>query len=267
MQRFLLLLAIFLLGVGSSQLSNWFVARPPQPSTRPVEVTSEATSSSITGGEANSEYRVIRVIDGDTIELEGGKRTRYIGVDTPEIVDPTKPVECFGREASDENKKLVEGKMVRLEKDISETDRYGRLLRYVYVGDVLVNDALVRQGFAHSSTFPPDVKYQQKFMEAEREARENNRGLWAGCSLTNGSGSGLNLPVGGSQGQTPSGDSSVLSGLCVIKGNISSGGEKIYHVPGCGSYDKTVIDEGVGERWFCTEEDALKAGWRKAKNC
>lgn len=122
--------------------------------------------------------KVTRVIDGDTIEIESGQKVRYIGIDTPEIVDPKKPVQCFGKEASNKNKELVEGKQVRLEKDVSETDKFGRLLRYVYVDNIFVNDYLVRQGFAHVSTFPPDVKYQAQFLQAEKEARKNSRGLW-----------------------------------------------------------------------------------------
>ncbi|MBU0569352.1 thermonuclease family protein [Patescibacteria group bacterium] len=127
-------------------------------------------------------FKVTRVIDGDTIEIEGGRKVRYIGIDTPETVHPSEPVECFGEEASDENKRLLEGKQVRLEKDISEVDKYDRLLRYVWVGDVFVNDHLVRQGYANSTTYPPDVKYQEQFREAEQEARENNRGFWSKCN-------------------------------------------------------------------------------------
>jgi len=130
------------------------------------------------------EATVIRVIDGDTIEvnLEGSVyKVRYIGIDTPETVHPSQPVECFGKEASDKNSELVEGKIVRLEKDVSETDIYGRLLRYVWVGDIFVNDYLVRQGYAYASTYPPDVKYADQFAQAQREAEENNRGLWAIC--------------------------------------------------------------------------------------
>jgi len=126
-------------------------------------------------------YLVTRVIDGDTIEIEGGNKVRYIGIDTPETVHPSKPVECFGIEASNKNKELVEGKKVKLEKDISETDRYGRLLRYVWIGDIFVNDYLVRQGYAYASTYPPDIKYSNQFVQAQQEAKENNRGLWAGC--------------------------------------------------------------------------------------
>jgi endonuclease YncB( thermonuclease family) len=124
--------------------------------------------------------RVKRVVDGDTIEIERGEKVRYIGMNTPESVKVNSPVECFGKEASAKNKELVEGKMVRLEKDVSNTDRYGRLLRFVYLEDgTFVNDELVREGYARVSTFPPDVKLAEQFKLAEREARENKRGLWA----------------------------------------------------------------------------------------
>lgn len=124
--------------------------------------------------------RVKRVVDGDTIELENGEKVRYIGINTPESVKVNSPVECFGKEASAKNKELVEGKSVRLEKDISDKDRYGRLLRFVYLEDgSFVNDVLVRDGYARASTFPPDVAKAEEFKLAEREARENKRGLWA----------------------------------------------------------------------------------------
>lgn len=132
--------------------------------------------------------KVVRVVDGDTVVLEINgveEKVRLIGLNTPETVDPRRPVQCFGKEASSANKKLVEGKMVRLEKDVSETDKYGRLLRYVYVGDMFVNDYLTRNGFAYASTFPPDVKYAEQFKEAQKEARINKRGLWNGCPIKN----------------------------------------------------------------------------------
>lgn len=130
--------------------------------------------------------KVLRVIDGDTIDTNIG-RIRYIGVDTPETVDPRRGVQCFGKDASDENKRLVEGKQVYLEKDVSETDKFRRLLRYVYLelddGQLLfVNDYLVRQGFAQTVTYPPDVKYIDQFTQAQRQARENQRGLWMVCN-------------------------------------------------------------------------------------
>lgn len=254
MRRALIIAAIFLLGFETSQLTNSL--RSQKLSEQPLRfaaITNEATSTA--QETSRGEYVLVtRVIDGDTIELSDGRRVRYIGIDTPETVDPRRPVQCFGKEASQENKRLVDGKTVRLEKDVSETDKYGRLLRYVYVGDEMINTVLVREGFAVSSTFPPDVKHQELFLQAQQEAREHGRGLWATCI------EGLNSTI------SPSVEG-VRSTQCTIKGNISGSGEKIYHLPGCGSYDKTSIDEGRGERWFCSEDEAAAAGWRKAKNC
>jgi len=128
-----------------------------------------------------SDYILVKkVIDGDTIELSSGEKVRYIGINTPETVDPEKSVECFGKEASDKNKELVEGKMVKLERDISDKDKYDRLLRYVYLEDgTMVNLVLVDDGYAFQSTFPPDVKYQSQFAEAQKEAKEELKGLWS----------------------------------------------------------------------------------------
>lgn len=120
--------------------------------------------------------RVTQVIDGDTITIAGGYKVRYIGIDTPEVYPQ---VEAFGIEAWQANRKLVEGKEVRLERDVSETDKYGRLLRYVYVDDVLVNAELVRQGLAQAKAYPPDIRYQDYLEKMEAEAREAGRGMWA----------------------------------------------------------------------------------------
>lgn len=135
---------------------------------------------------ADITVKVIRVIDGDTIVLEGGQIVRYIGVNTPETKHPKKSIECFGKEAAEKNTELVLNKRVRLEKDVSETDKYKRLLRYVYVGNIFVNDYLVKEGFAYVSSFPPDIKYQDQFLLSQKEAEENKRGLWGreeGCGV------------------------------------------------------------------------------------
>ena len=121
---------------------------------------------------------VVRAIDGDTIELATGQRVRYIGIDTPETYPA---VECYGREAWTKNRELVEGRWVRLEKDVSETDRYGRLLRYVWVDGVMVNAELVRLGYAPAVSYPPDVKHQELFRQLEGEAKGAGRGLWGVC--------------------------------------------------------------------------------------
>jgi micrococcal nuclease len=125
-------------------------------------------------------FFVKRAVDGDTIELDNGEKVRYIGINTPESVDPRRSVECFGKEASEFNKNLVEGKSVALERDISDRDRYGRLLRFVYLEDgTFVNEILVWEGYASVMTYPPDVSKQDIFREAEQEARSEKRGLWS----------------------------------------------------------------------------------------
>jgi len=117
---------------------------------------------------------VVRVIDGDTIEVElagESERVRYIGIDTPETNDPRAAVRELAEEARRANARLVEGRKVRLELDVEERDRYGRLLAYVWVGDTMVNEALVRSGHAAPYTFPPNVRYVERFVEAARDAR------------------------------------------------------------------------------------------------
>ena len=119
---------------------------------------------------------VTRVIDGDTIVIEGGYRVRYIGIDTPEIHPELK---AYGMKALEANCELVEGKVVRLKRDVSQTDPHGRLLRYVYVDDIFVNAELVRLGLAQAKAYPPDTKYQEDLEQLETEARQAGRGMWA----------------------------------------------------------------------------------------
>lgn len=248
----LVLISVLLLGI----LVGWGIAslnfpKPnlPLPFGGAPQVSPLSTvSPEITPVWSRERVRVTRVIDGDTIEIEDGRRVRYIGINTPETVDPRKAVECFGREASAQNRELVEGKEIEMGKDIAEKDKYGRLLRYIWVENLFVNDYLIRQGFAQVMTVPPDVKYQEQLRQAEAEAQEFKRGLWKSCPLSK---------VVGKIGE----------GNCEIKGNISSTGEKIYHLPECPSWEKTVISEERGEQWFCSEVEAQAAGWRKAKNC
>jgi micrococcal nuclease len=129
------------------------------------------------------EGRVVRVVDGDTIHVKVGERlekVRYIGVNTPEVHHPRKGEEPGGREALALNRSLVNGRTVRLETDTRTRDRYGRVLAYVWVGDVMVNAELVRRGYAQVMTVPPNVRYQARFLKLQREARDAGRGLWAG---------------------------------------------------------------------------------------
>jgi endonuclease YncB( thermonuclease family) len=151
---------------------------PPTPSPRTSEPPFRPTGPTETA-------TVIRVVDGDTIVVRLGgrdRRLRYIGMDTPETKKPDTPVQWMGPEASRANAALVEGRSVILEKDVSETDRFGRLLRYVWLVDgdrwTLVDIELVGRGFAQVETDPPDVKYADRFVAAQRAARDAGIGLW-----------------------------------------------------------------------------------------
>ena len=161
---------------------------------------------------------VVDVVDGDTIkvELAGQVYTvRYIGMDTPETVKPGSPVEWMGPEASAANVRLVESREVVLEKDVSETDRYGRLLRHVWLrednGWLLAGLELVRLGYAQVYTYPPDVKYADLFLAAEREAREAGRGLWGATPSP--SGGATSGPTAGST--EPAGCDPAYPGVCI----------------------------------------------------
>jgi micrococcal nuclease len=132
------------------------------------------------------------VTDGDTIhiDMEGNDETvRLIGINTPETVDPRRPVECFGKEASARLKELANGKIVRLEYDESQAlrDTYGRLLAYVYLEDgQMLNRKMVAEGYAYEYTYMTPYKYQSEFRELQNIARTSNRGLWS-VSTCNGS--------------------------------------------------------------------------------
>lgn len=136
----------------------------------------------------NNVYRVTAVMDGDTIEVSMNgvsEKVRFIGVDTPETQDPRKAVQCFGKAASEFTKQKLIGKTVRLELDplSSNRDRYERLLRYVYVDQLLLNADIIEQGYGFAYTSFPFTKSEQ-FKQLERQAREQNRGLWNQCTPT-----------------------------------------------------------------------------------
>jgi micrococcal nuclease len=150
----------------------------------------EGTPTPVPPPDSAETFRVKEVVDGDTIVLEDGTKVRYIGLNTPERDRP------FYEEATEANRKLVENQEVRLEFDTVEIDRYGRALAYVFVkdstggsaeltveaspqGETFVNLELLRQGYANAFTVPPNVKHEELFREAEQEAREAERGLWA----------------------------------------------------------------------------------------
>ena len=121
--------------------------------------------------------KVVRVIDGDTFVIETGERVRLIGIDTPETVHPSKPVEFYGKEASNFTKQLIEGKRLRLEYDQQRKDRYGRVLAYAFLDSTFINAKLIQEGYAHAYTRFP-FKYSEEFREYEREAMRKGVGLW-----------------------------------------------------------------------------------------
>jgi micrococcal nuclease len=128
--------------------------------------------------------RVVRVVDGDTIEVSIGGSiddVRYIGIDTPETVKPGEPVQCYGPQASDFNHRLVDGATVRLEFDRELRDIYGRLLAYVFVGNDFINEELVRGGFARTLEIEPNTSRAHELAAAEQQAGEADRGLWGSC--------------------------------------------------------------------------------------
>lgn len=147
---------------------------------------SQATSTSAASapGENRMLYtaKVTKVVDGDTIKIEkeGLEETvRMIMVDTPETVHPGKPTQPFGPEASAFAKEMLEGKEVKLERDVSERDRYGRILAYVYVNDRMFNEVLLEKGLARVSAFPPDVKHVDRFRQIQNEAQKAKLGIWS----------------------------------------------------------------------------------------
>ncbi len=168
-----------------------------------VGATPPASYHAIPAG--TTEATVVSVSDGDTVrvEIDGQPHTvRLILIDTPETRKPNSPVECFGPEATARTKAMLpKGRTVYLEKDVSETDRYGRLLRYVWFAGqdgraYLANELLVREGYAALYTYPPDVKYAERIRAAQEAAVAEEAGLWEECG-------GTDTPLGSEPPPTP----------------------------------------------------------------
>ena len=241
---------------------------PPEvlPSLTPLSTQAPEATSTLEGvtttGDGEEIGTVINVVDGDTIDVNINDQTyrvRYIGMNTPESNEP-----C-GSDATNANVSLVSEQTVTLVKDISETDRFDRLLRYVYVGDIFVNAELVAQGYAESAKYPPDVAFAEFFENLQTQAAADNVGCWPTGVFDN---------AGDDSESDEPADSIIVGGgtTCpnneaCIAGNINPDGEKIYHLPSCPSYSRTIIDESKGEQWFTTTADAENAGWRIAGNC
>ncbi|MDF2721916.1 MAG: hypothetical protein K0Q59_1591 [Paenibacillus sp.] len=228
----LLLCAAMLSGCG---------AKPSMPASSSNELGGLFGSYPELKGRSYTTAQVKRVVDGDTFETNTGEKVRLIGMNTPETVKPNSPVEAYGKQASEYTKKQLTGKTLVMFADAEDKDKYGRLLRYVFLeGEAdMFNERLLREGYANTMTIPPNVMFAKKFVEVEREARNKSKGLWGAIA-----------------------DPKQTVAACKdpkIKGNINSKNEKIYHLPGGSSYEQT-----KAEMMFCTEEDAAHAGFRKA---
>lgn len=151
-----------------------------------ISLASEVSSNTINTVDINglNKYKVISVTDGDTFKIDYNgeeKKVRLIGVDTPESVSPNKEKNNnYGKEASNYTKERLEGKIVSIEFDVQETDKYGRILAYVYLEDgTMYNKELLKKGYAQVATYPPNVKYVEEFKEIQKQAIENSVGFWS----------------------------------------------------------------------------------------
>lgn len=201
---------------------------------------------------------IVRVVDGDTVNINvNGKEetVRLLLVDTPETVHPSKPVQPFGPEASAFAKEtLTPGKQVEIEIDVSERDKYGRLLGYLYVDGKMFNELLLEKGLARVAyVYAPNTRYVDQFYNVQKQAQAKSIGIWSIENYATEQG------FEEKTAENPSPDS-ISSGECTIKGNISSSREKIYHMPGQQHYEVT-----KPEAMFCSEEEAQAAGYRKSK--
>lgn len=202
-----------------------------------------------------STHVVESVTDGDTLILEDERRVRLLGVNAPESD------ECYGLEATTALRDLVVGEEVRLEKDMTATDDFGRHLRYVYLlnpdpaeDNILVNHYLVKQGYAIDESSTPDKHHRIYLAKGAAEAERNNRGLWGECDIPSDS-----QAQADSQPQDPD---------CIVKGNISNeGAGKSYFLPGCGNYGRVKIDTSIGEQYFCSRDAAEDAGFTLSGSC
>lgn len=191
------------------------------------------------------------VIDGDTIDIHG-QRIRLHGIDAPEskqvCVSGGKEYRCGQKAALALSDRIGRGSVHCKAKD---TDRYGRVIAVCFKGQEDLNGWLVSEGLAVAYR-----RYSQDYVTHEARARSMSVGLWAGEFI---------MPWDWRRGQRLASEQvSAIPGDCVIKGNISSKGVRIYHVPGGRWYDRTKIDEAKGERFFCSESEATTAGWRRS---
>lgn len=234
----------------------------------------ETATESATTPAGPTLYQVTAVIDGDTIKvrIKGTTyRVRVLGIDTPELSAKA----CYAQKAASRMQSLVQSKSVALRRDSRQPDRdqYGRLVRHVLLADgSYAGYALLKGGFAKEYVPRGDYAGRATFLKAQAYAKAKKIGVWsAACAVPKPTSPApfVSPPKQPTTPRPPAPKPPVAppptSTTCDIKGNISSSGEKIYHVPGQRFYNATVITLSKGERWFCSESAAVAAGWRKAK--
>jgi micrococcal nuclease len=179
--------------------------------------------------------KVVRVVDGDNFETEDGRRIRLINVDTPE------KGECFREESTKASTELLLNKKVKIEKDTNEMDRFGRTLAYVFLKDgTFVNKKLLEEGVAEFQIDTVNLKYQGVLTKAAEDGHDQVKGLWSVCAPD---------PEKG----------------CLVKGNVDKRGKRRYILPESRYYKNSIIRFDKEDRWFCTEDKAIKAGFIKAR--
>lgn len=230
-----------------------------KPGNIPQEVENSPTNEELPipdclRGQKVEKTRVLRVIDGDTIEvsLNGEiEKVRYLLVDTPEMNASDK---IPGQLAKEFNNAMVEGRDILLVRNTSNRDNFGRLLRFVISDGVFVNYELVRQGYAITFIRLPDDLCSLEFQDAMLEAFTARKGIWQNVQEIYNS-SGNDCPEG----------CMIQTDGCLVKGNINGQKDKIFHLPGSEDYDEVVVNAEKGERWFCTIREAIQNGWRPAR--
>ncbi|PIU37079.1 hypothetical protein COS77_01305 [Candidatus Roizmanbacteria bacterium CG06_land_8_20_14_3_00_34_14] len=182
------------------------------------------------------EATVNKVIDGDTVDTEGGERLRLYEIDAPEY-----PKDCLGVDAKARMEELVFNKKIQYEK--IGKDNFGRVLAYVYVDKLLINEVMTEEGLAYFIKGKTMTVNSLPIEQSQEKAKLVNRGVWSSFCQTKKEG-------------------------CVIKGNYRpADNTRIYHTPDCYNYDKITIKRGTSDRWFCNEAEAIKAGFKKSQDC
>jgi micrococcal nuclease len=218
----------------------------------------ENQSTSTGGSKDLIEVELLNVIDGDTIKVKYNGKTetiRYLLIDTPEVRHQTLGNQPLGDEASSRNQQLLEDATVALEFDVGERyDDYGRLLAYVYADGQSVQQVLLEEGLARLAyVFAPNTRHLDSFKEAEAIARQAELNIWQYEKYVTNRGFDK-TKVNEVKAHEPK-----TNEKCLIKGNINRENKKIYHIPSGKYYEQT-----KPEKWFCTEQQALDAGFKKS---